>query len=202
MHDDPTRSPSAVSRRTALAGVAAGGLGVALGTRVRLTSAQDATASHPIVGVWNAVAPGGPSVANFQADGSVTFAAPANYVDPALGVVFQGSSMGTWEPTGERSIHGTWITYLSDGDGTFLGTVTIDGYPEVSADGRSLTDDQSRVMITIRDAAGVVVQEIAPAGAPPVIGNRIEVGQPNFPPSTPTAGTPTAGTPTAGTPTA
>jgi hypothetical protein len=47
-------------------------------------------------------------------------------------------------------------------------------------------------MITIRDAAGVVVQEIAAAGAPPVIGNRIEVGRPNFPPGTPTAGTPTA----------
>ncbi len=185
-----------VSRRTALTGLGAGGLGLALGTGGRPASAQDATASHPIVGVWNVMAPGERSVANFQADGSVTFAAPANYVDPALGVVFQGSSIGTWEPTGERSIHGTWITMLSDSNGTFLGTATIDGYPEVSADGRSLTDDQSRVMITIRDAAGVVVQEIATAGAPPVIGNRIEVGRPNFPAATPVA-TPAAGTPTA-----
>ena len=186
----------ALSRRTALAGLSAAGLGLALGTRIRPTSAQDATASHPIVGVWNVVAPGSPSVANFQADGSVTFATPPSYVDPALGVVFQGSSVGTWEPTGERSIHGTWITFLADSNGTFLGTVTIDGYPEVSEDGRSLTDDQSRVMITIRDAAGAVVQEFAAAGAPPVIGNRIAVGQPNFPLGTRTDATPETGTPT------
>jgi hypothetical protein len=193
MNDEPSRapSPSTVSRRAALAGLAAGGIGVALGTSVRLASAQDA-ASHPIVGVWNAQTPAGPALANFQADGSVTFGAPPSYVDPALGVVFQSASIGTWEPTGERSIHGTWIYMLSDGNGTFLGTVTIDGYPEVSADGRSLTDDQSRAMITIRDAAGTVLQEIAGAGAPPVNANRVAVGQPNFPPGTPTAGTPTA----------
>ena len=185
-----------VSRRTALAGLGAGGLGLALGTSVRPASAQDATASHPIVGVWNVLNPGSPSVANFQADGSVTFGQPPSYVDPALGVVFQGSSIGTWEPTGARSIHGTWVTWLSDSNGAFLGTYTVDGYPEVSEDGRSLTDDQSRTMITIRDAAGAVVQEFAAAGAPPVVGNRVAVGQPNFPPGTRTDATPETGTPT------
>ncbi len=191
-----SRTDRSVSRRTALAGLGAGGFGLALGTRVRPASAQDATARHPLVGVWNVLNPGSPSVANFQADGSVTFGQPPSYVDPALGVVFQGSSIGTWEPTGARSIHGTWVTWLSDGNGAILGTVTIDGYPEVSEDGLSLTDDQSQSMITIRDAAGGVVQEIAAAGAPPVIGNRIAVGQPNFPSGALAAATPETGTPT------
>ena len=180
------------TRRTALAGLGAGGIGIALGTRVRRVSAQDAAASHPIVGVWNAQTPSGPSLANFQADGSATFGTIPSYVDPALGVVLQSSSFGTWEATGDRSMHFTAITMLSDGDGTFLGTVTVDGYPEVAEDGQSLTDDQSQVIVTIRDAAGDVLQEIPAAGAPPVVGNRIAVGQPNFLPGTPTAGTPTA----------
>jgi hypothetical protein len=182
---------SIVSRRTAFAGLAAGGIGIALGTSVRLAAAQDA-ASHPIVGVWNVQTPTGPSLANFQADGAATFGTVPSYVDPALGVVLQSSSFGVWEPTGDRSIHFTQVTLLSDANGTYLGTVTVDGYPEVGADGRSLTDDLSQTHVTIRDAAGTVLQEIPGAGAPHVVGNRIEVGQPNFPPGTPTAGTPTA----------
>jgi hypothetical protein len=190
------RTAASVTRRTALAGLAAGGVGVALGTRVRPASAQDATAGHPIVGVWNILALGNPGLATFHADGSVTFGGVPSYVDPALGVVFQSSAVGTWEPSGDRGIHGTWITLLADGNGAFLGTVTVDGYPEVSADGRSFVDDHSRSRITIRDAAGGVVQEFATAGSPPVVGNRIAVGRPNFPPGTPTAGTPETGTPT------
>ena len=34
--------------------------------------------------------------------------------------------------------------------GRILGSVTIDGYPEVSADGQSFIDDNSRVMVTPR----------------------------------------------------
>lgn len=187
-------SASPVSRRSALAGLSAGGIGigVALGTNLRRVSAQDPGTNHPIVGVWNGQTPSGPSLANFQADGSATFGTVPSYVDPALGVVFQSSSFGVWESTGERSMHFTAITMLSNGEGTYLGSVTVDGYPKVSDDGASLTDDQSQVTVTIRDAAGEVVQEIATAGAPPVISNRMQVGAPHFPPGTPTAGTPEA----------
>ena len=44
--------------------------------------------------------------------------------------------------------------------------------------------------------AGSGVQEFATAGSPPVIGNRIAVGQPNFPPGTLAPATPETGTPT------
>jgi hypothetical protein len=62
----------------------------------------------------------------------------------------------------------------------------------VSEDGETLIEDQSLVMVTIRDAAGTVLQEIPGAGSPPVTGVRMGVGAPNFPAVEATAGTPTA----------
>ena len=60
----------------------------------------------------------------------------------------------------------------------------------MSEDGQTLVDDQSQVPITIRDAAGVIVQEVPGAGAPPVTGIRMGVGAPGFP-QNPGAATPT-----------
>jgi len=57
MNDDPTRSPSAVTRRTALAGL--GALGLALSTRSLSTSAQDATPAAPTGPVGVTVQPMG-----------------------------------------------------------------------------------------------------------------------------------------------
>ncbi len=50
------RITAPVSRRTALAGISAGGLGLAIASTTRQTSAQDATtatlATHPLTGTW------------------------------------------------------------------------------------------------------------------------------------------------------
>jgi hypothetical protein len=163
--------------------------------RGSLAIAQDATpsamASHPIVGAWNAMTPGGPSLAIFSADGTATFANPPTATDPDRGVVYQSGSVGVWEPTGPRSIHFTATLVVTDANGDLVGYVTNDAYPVVSEDGRSLLDDQAQGTVTIRDAAGAIVQEIATAGAPPVTGFRVGVGSPGFPEGTPTAGTPT-----------
>ena len=81
---------------------------------------------------------------------------------------------------------------LFDAAGAFLGT---DGYPEASVDGQTLVDDGSKVMVTIRDATGAIVDQILPTGQPagrPVTGVCMGVGAPGFPTGTPTAGTPTA----------
>jgi hypothetical protein len=184
-----------VSRRTALAGLGAGGLGLALATRGHRAAAQEATpdalATHPIVGVWNAMTPGGPSLATFLADGSATFANPPTAVDPARGVIYLSPSVGTWEPTGPRGIHFTATLVITDANGTHVGYQTNDAYPVVSEDGQTLLDDQSQGQVTIRDAAGVTVQAFATAGAPPVTGTRMGVGAPGFPADTPTAATPT-----------
>ena len=95
----------------------------------------------------------------FSADGTFSATGVPSYVDPQRGVVFGGSAMGVWEPTGERSIHVTWVQVLSDLNGTYLGTFTLDGYPEVSADGQTWDDEGTQVHFTIRDASNAIVME-------------------------------------------
>jgi hypothetical protein len=181
-------------RRSVLLSAVSGALSGALAVGRRAT-AQEATpsamATHPMVGTWNVTTPAGPSLAVFFADGTNIQGLPATQVGPQ-GVTFVGPQVGTWEPTGPRSIHFTGVQLHSDANGTFTGTVTIDGYPEVSEDGRSILDDQSQVIVTIRDAAGTVLQEVPGAGAPPVTGVRMSVGSPGFSAGTPMASTPTS----------
>jgi hypothetical protein len=195
------RPAASVSRRTALAGVGAGSLAFAASTR--RTAAQGAApdfSNHPLAGTWMAMAnpPLGtdPQVAassRFAADGSVLLVFPLTQVGPQ-GVQFNSPYVGTWEPDGERRGHFTAVQLLSDADGAF-GSVTVDGYPEVNEDGQTFADDGSKVMVTIRDPAGAVVQEILPTGAPngrPVTGTRMGLGNPGFPVAAPATATPTA----------
>jgi len=95
-----------ISRRTALAGLGAGELGVALAARG--TSAQDATAmaDYPMVGMWVVVRDvtvdtDAPSIVVYSADGGL--------IDPSQGVA------GTWQATGPRSAAWTLIDILPDG---------------------------------------------------------------------------------------
>jgi hypothetical protein len=147
-----------LTRRTALTGVGAAAA-VGLSSAVSRAAAQDGSsdrATHPIVGVWNVMTPGGPALAVFFADGANIQGVPATQMGPQ-GVEFVGPQVGTWEPTGPRSVHFTGVQWHSDANGAFTGSVTIDGYPEVSEDGQTFRDDQSQVMVTIRDAAGTIV---------------------------------------------
>lgn len=174
-------SPS-LSRRAALAGFGAGGLGVAIAATTRSASAQDsadAMASHPIVGVWNAVTPGGPAPGIFLPNGIVLMSVPVTQVGPN-GLTYVSSQPGTWEPVSDRGVHFTGVQLHSDANGVYTGSVTIDGYPVVSDDGQTILDDQSQGKITIRDAAGAILQEMPTAGAPPVTGIRMAVGAPGF----------------------
>ena len=105
-----------VSRRTALAGLGAGGLGLALAAARPGSAGQDAAAEaiadHPIVGAWlvrNPTDPPTASPASFTADGVMTIAWTPSYVDPQFGAVFQATAIGAWEPTGERSIRFTVV---------------------------------------------------------------------------------------------
>ncbi len=203
-----------VSRRRALAGLGAGGLGLVFagGLSHRATVAQEATppslAGHPIVGAWLVMNPSVPpnaSPAVFAADGTLTIAGVASYRDPQRGAVLQGSAVGVWAPTGECGVHVTWVQALSAPDGTYLGTFTLDGYPEVSPDGQSFLDDGTRVRFTVRDAANAVVMEAGggtgPA-TPPVHALRMRVGNPGFPTTmAPRVAAPPTGTPGTGTPT-
>jgi hypothetical protein len=59
-------------------------------------------------------------------------------------------------------------------------------------EGQTMVDDAPETTITVRDAAGNVVDVAKPfPGSPQATGIRMGVGAPGFPEATPTAGTPT-----------
>lgn len=194
MPHDSHRTASPLSRRAALGGVgiAAAALGLQPVSRV---TAQDATpsalATHPIVGAWNCMTPAGPAIGMFFPDGANLVTVPATQAGPN-GVEFISTQAGRWEPVSERGVHFTSVQWHSDAQGVYIGSVTVDGYPVVSEDRQTLLDDQSRSVVTIRDAAGATVQEMPGAGAPPVTGVRMGIGAPGFPMGMPGAGTPTS----------
>ncbi len=190
------RPPETVSRRTALAAFGVAGVGLALTAPSIGAIAQETSstmAKHPMVGVWLALVPGAPDappVANVTintVDGLVVNMAPVARSGPQ-GVTIASGGAGVWESTGERSWHFTVVQALSNPDGVYLGTLTIDGFPTVSEDGMSFIDDSPESHATIRDPAGNVVSVIEGARvAQPVTGTRIVTGSPGFPESTPVA---------------
>ncbi len=170
-----------LSRRLALAGFGAGGLGLAMATRGSRVGAQATStidrATHPIVGIWCVDAPTGPTVAVFSANGDVMIGVPATQSGPN-GVTFVSSEIGMWEPVSERGVRFTSVQLHSDMTGAFTGTVTIEGYPVVSEDGMSVVDDGPDTTVTIRDATHALVE--VHRGAPAAIGARMRSGRPGF----------------------
>ena len=157
-------------------------------------SAQAATraalAGHPLVGTWLATTPFGASSETFAADGSFVAAYPVVENGPN-GTAYYSPGVGVWESTGERSGHFTSVQAITDADGTSLGTLTIDGYLDMSDDGQRFVDNSPQTTLTYRDAAGAVVAAITPfqggGNVPPVIGIRIAVGEPGIPVASPVA---------------
>jgi len=162
-----------LSRRTALAGLGATGLGLALGSSA---TAQEASlsdlAGHPLTGTWAVMTPGGVVPQIHGADGSLIAAFPPNYVDPALGLTFQGPALGRWEADGERTGHFTFIQALSDANGTYVGTAQLAAELEVGADGQTWSGTTSAHII-VRDAANNVLIDQELSFDSPVTGTRI-----------------------------
>jgi hypothetical protein len=192
MPQESFRSGSSLNRRTAVGGIGAGAAALGLG-HLNRTAAQEATpdamAAHPMVGTWMAETPGGLALSTFAADGSVVMALQPTTTGPQ-GTAFVSSAVGTWEPVSARGIHFTVVQILSDANGKFIGTVTVDGYPVASEDGQTLLDTGTPGSVTIRDAAHQVVQVVT--NPPPVTGVRMRVGAPGFPEGTPETATPTS----------
>jgi hypothetical protein len=171
-------TPLTVSRRSALAGLGAGGLGLALATRG--AAAQDATpfpmAGHPLVGAWivdrNPDDPTEiPTYNVFTADGGV--------IDPSVG------GAGVWEATGPDTANFTLTGTIAELGGYFL----VRGSLVVDAGGGTATASYSS---TILAADGTTMDELTLAqGTAPYVRIRIEpqdaVGQPlaGFPAWTP-----------------
>ncbi len=179
-------SPPGLNRRLAL-----GGLGMAaLSLRGPHVAAQARDlADHPMAGTWLTLAnpplPEDPqfvATSLFAVDGTVLLNFPSSQVGPQ-GPFLTASVLGIWEADTDRRAHFTAVQLMSAPDGTFLGTITIEGFPEASADGQTFIDDGSHATITMRDAAGTIVNQILPNGQPagrPVTGVRMSVGVPGF----------------------
>ncbi len=183
----PTTTPS-VSRRTALAALGMSGIALSAGSRTAVAQNRPLDHSaHPLYGMWLALANPtlsedppyhGPSL--FAADGTVLLLAPPSGREPN-GIEFASSYMGTWEPYDDRTGHFTAVQIRSNSEGLLIGSVTVDGYPQVSEDGQSFIDDGSLVTVTIRDAAGAVVATIPPGtSSRPVTASRMSPGAPGF----------------------
>ncbi len=188
-----------VSRRTALTGLGAGSLGLALGVRVAGASAKAQTGSladHPLTGMWTAMvtlptSPGAPVAVPsiYSANGSVLLAFPPSEVGPQ-GVVLKSVAVGVWEAVDERTGHFTAVLMRSDVDGNYLGSVTIEGHPSVNEDGQTFDDQHPDKATTVRDASNAIVATIAGGSPEPVVGIRMGPGNPGFP-ELPDAATPT-----------
>jgi hypothetical protein len=169
------RLSTAVTRRTAITGLGAGGLGIALAIPSFHAAAQDATptmmANHPFIGTWivdrNADDPTDvPRTVIFTADGAV--------IDPV------GAAAGTWRSTGPRTAAWTLVGLNAGGaEGYFVVRTT----GEVNEAG---THYSASAAVTIVAPDGTVVAT-PPALAPQ--GIRLEVE------GLDAAGTPLAGFP-------
>jgi hypothetical protein len=138
-----------VSRRTALAGLGASGLGIALATTVRQASAQDSVsmADHPWVGAWvinrdPSDTTESPTLNVVTADGGI--------IDPVMGVcgVWEATGLTTWNFT----IMGITVETLAGGGaGSYA---IIRGSGEVDASGDAAMGTAS---VTVVAADGTVL---------------------------------------------
>lgn len=179
-----------MSRRLAVGGAGLGLAFAALGRVNRAAAHAVDYSDHPLCGRWMAMAnpplpedPQFPAPSLFAADGTVVLIFPITQRGPQ-GAGFGSAYLGTWEPDSDQRGHFTAVQLLSDAEGTFTGSITVDGYPEVNEDGESFFDDGSRAMVTMRDASGTIINQIMPNGSPDgpgVHGVRMGVGAPGFP---------------------
>ena len=174
-----------LTRRAALAGIGAGGLGLALAA-ARVAAAQDATpgatAGHPLVGTWVL------DFANGSAPVAPTFTSDGNFIDPGFGIA------GVWEATGPSTASYVWVLILQGDD--FNGYLSVTGTIEVDPSGESWTTTGGGDTTVAAD--GTVVASNPSPG--PVTAKRLHVGTlgeplaavPTWTPAPPAAATPTS----------
>ena len=193
------RFATVVSRRAAVTGLGASGLGLALATSASAQEEASDLSGHPLAGVWLAMVnppspddPQFPAPSVFAPDGSVLLIWPPVQAGQS-GVEFVSNYAGTWQAHDERTGHFTAVQVIADANGVVTGSVTVDGHPMVSEDGQTFIDDGSLNTVTIRDASGAVVLVVPDAAAGrPVTAARMGDSRSGFPDGDPGAATPTS----------
>jgi hypothetical protein len=125
------------------------------------------------VGTWVVMSTGGLVPQTHGADGSFIAAFPPNYVDPGLGLTFQGPGLGRWESTGERTGRFTFLQALTDDAGAYVGTFQLAADLEASEDGQSWTGTGPGAHIVMRDATNTVTLDQVVPIDPPVTATRM-----------------------------
>jgi hypothetical protein len=183
-------SAEAVSRRVALAGLGAGGLGLALAATARDAAAQDVAtdmANHPFVGFWQLDPdPNSPTghkigLTLVHADGTTIH----------WGGLGDGVALGIWRPMGERTADSLGIFLDVDpsaksdtpGTATFVTSITVDetGDRHTANGNLDARDDDGNLLVTLPAHWGASRVSF---DRNPATGSTI--------PATPEAGTPTS----------
>lgn len=142
------RSPIGLSRRSALQGITAGGVAVAVTTFGGHPAAGQETtptggSQHPLVGTWRTAAdPPGPPVglASYHAGGTMTFVTPSPFPsapDAGSALTYETAAYGVWESTGERTAAITGTHLYADDQGVYQGTLTFWGMVEIDESGEA-----------------------------------------------------------------
>jgi hypothetical protein len=186
-----------LTRRSALAGLGAGSLGLFLGASASaaMPAAETggggggsllSTASHPLAGRWlsHVALPSRPDVevavpTFFGGDGTVVMIFPGTEVEKR-GIQVSGIALGCWEPMTADLGHFTAVQVLANLDGDYVGTVTIDGYAQTDAEGLGYAVRSEDNLFTVRNQANDIIEELAASAAHPMSGLRMRVGNAGF----------------------
>lgn len=191
---------SPVSRRTALAGLGAGSLGMLLGSNAaalpivanRETGGAPGgeippMAQHALTGRWLAMI-GLPSNEDMtvavptalSADGTAMMIFPGTEA-ARRGLEIKGVAVGDWEPVSETAGHFTVVQVLSNLNGQYVGTVTVDGEAMLSDDGLSFSVKSNDTFFTVRNQFNEIVEHLATSVVNPMRGFRMRAGNAGFP---------------------
>jgi hypothetical protein len=189
-----TRTTSALTRRTAFAGLGAGGLGLAFGVGTSSARAQDvAIQAHPLVGTW------------FLDNGTANLTdALDSFILHADGTYIEANADGTvrlgvWEATGPTTATLTIEAYSRDETGANLGAIIIRLLIELNPDGNSYTAEGTIELIApdgsssgqAGPATGTATRMMVEApGAPVMTLDELFGGSAGTAEVTPGAGTP------------
>jgi hypothetical protein len=191
VNTDPRPTTTAVTRRTAFAGLGAGGLGLALGARPLDAAAQDAaTEGHALVGTWY-----------LDVDATDPANALEMFILHADGTYVEANADGTvrlgaWEATGPTTANLTIVAYTKDEGGTNLGATMLRLAITLNPDGDSYSAEGTIELIR---PDGSSSGQAGPVGG---AATRLVVEGPGTPVMTldelfsAPAGTPDAATPT------
>jgi hypothetical protein len=177
---------STITRRAAIAGLSASGIGMALARANHHAAAQESTpaamAGHPIVGTWIfdrdiSVPSDVPSIVVFTADGSL--------LDPSQGVA------GVWKATAARSAAWTLVPFIQGGAG---GYVAVRSTAEVDASGNALAGPYSFTVVspdgTVMTSGNADSTAIRMVVEPVEAGGKPIAGFPTWEPAPPPDATP------------